>query len=108
MSQWRKEAVSRLPELRKLITDKYTNSPMTLWIELSITFEELAKEEPLRIDLLRRLWSYCEWCVAHRSGDVSTAAALGFCEHLIDSKSKIAVEEKIMDVVTNFPKYKKM
>jgi hypothetical protein len=87
MSQWRKEAGSRLPELRALISAPVVDNPMMLWIELNSEFSKACKNQPVDLDLLRRIWSYGLWCLSHPSDDVSTAAALGFFEHAIDSPS---------------------
>lgn len=39
MSQWRREASERLPELQLIIASKLVHSPMMLWIELNQEFE---------------------------------------------------------------------
>jgi len=56
-----------------------------LWIELRIQFEKLCVDLPGNRDVLRRFWTYCGWCLHSKNQDISTAAALGFCEHLIDT-----------------------
>lgn len=33
------------------------------------------------------MWDYALWCMKKGNDDVRTAAALGFCEHLIDTKT---------------------
>lgn len=69
---------------------------MGLWIELNQEFEKLSEREPPPLDLLKRIWGYCEWCLAHDSDDVQTGAALAFCEHLMDTPSRISILPKIM------------
>ena len=69
---------------------------MMLWIELNSAFEKACDQVPLPLDQLRRFWSYCEWCLEHGSDDVMTAAALGFCEHLIDTASRVEALPLIM------------
>lgn len=85
MSLWRKEASGRLPELQKIIASKEVTSPMSLWIELRLSFQKLCGQKPAPLELLRRIWGYATWCLDQGSGDVGTAAALAFCEHLIDT-----------------------
>ena len=69
---------------------------MMLWIELNIEFEKLCERRPPPLDLLKRIWEYCEWCLEHGSDDVRTGAALAFCEHLIDTPARISILPKIM------------
>ena len=96
MSRWRREATERLPEFQRLIAAREIDSPMMLWIELNQKFEKLCELKPPPVDLLRRVWLYCEWCLLHGNDDVRTAAALGFCEHLIDTKARVELLPKIM------------
>jgi hypothetical protein len=110
MSRWRREASERLPELQNLIASKLVDSPMMLWVELDSKFGRLCEEEPPPIDLLCRVWQYCDWCLVNGSDDVRTAAALGFCEHLLDSPRRAALLPKIMSradfhAVRNFMEY---
>jgi len=95
MSAWRKEASKRLPELQRFIASRKVDNPMMLWIELLMEFERLCKQERVPLDLLRRLWGYAKWCM-ERGDDVGTAAALGFCEHLIDTKESRSILPEIM------------
>ena len=96
MSRWRREASERLPELQSIIASKLVESPMMLWIELNQEFEKLCENRPPPLDLLKRIWSYCDWCLAHGSDDVQTAAALAFCEHLIDTPKRTELLPEIM------------
>lgn len=96
MSKWRREASERLPELQPLIASKLVDSPMMLWIELNQEFERRCAMAPPPLDFLRRVWGYCEWCLAHGGDDVRTAAALGFCEHLIDTPRRTELLPQIM------------
>jgi hypothetical protein len=68
---------------------------MMLWIELNMEFQRLCKQEAVPLDLLRRLWGYAKWCM-ERGDDVGTGAALGFCEHLIDTKESRSILPEIM------------
>jgi hypothetical protein len=90
MSLWRKEASTRLPELQHVVSSPRIDNPMMLWIELNMTFTRICDDPSPSPDLLRRIWGYGLWCLDHRDDDVSTAAAVGFFEHAIDSPSRIA------------------
>lgn len=96
MSQWRREASIRLPELQNIIASKDIDSPMMLWIELNQEFERRCADETPPLDLLRRIWQYSDWCLHHRNDDVQTASALGFCEHLIDTPARIRLLPQII------------
>jgi len=96
MSQWRREASEQIPELQRIISSQLVDNPMMLWIELNQEFERLCEKEPPPLDLLARVWQYCYWCMVNGNGDVRTAAALGFCEHLIDTPKRTALLPKIM------------
>ena len=96
MSLWRKEASERLPELQPLIASRLVDGPMMLWIELNGEFQKRCDESPAPLDLLRRIWQYCDWCLIHGSGDVRTAAALAFCEHLVDTPERARLLPQIM------------
>jgi hypothetical protein len=96
MSAWRKEASQRLPEFQRIIASRDVDNPMMLWIELHIKFAQLCKQVPPDLDLLRRFWSYAKWCMERGHEDVLTAAALAFCEHLLDSEASIHLLPQIM------------
>lgn len=96
MSQWRREASERLPELQRIIASNLVDSPMMLWIELNQEFQRRCENERPPLELLKRIWGYCEWCLAQGTSDIQTAAALGFCEHLIDTPKRTAILPKIM------------
>jgi hypothetical protein len=96
MSTWRKEASNRLPELQSIIASREIDNAMGLWIELRLKFSTLCKLSPQPLDLLKRIWEYALWCMEHGNDDVGTAAAFGFCEHLLDSKASQLLLPKIM------------
>ncbi len=96
MSRWRREALERLPEFQKLIASKDVDGPMMLWIKLNTTFAKLCLAETPPIPLLLRIWQYCEWCLNHNNDHVRTAAAYGFCEHLIDTPTRAALLPQII------------
>jgi len=95
VSAWRKEASKRLPELQRIIASRDVDGPMMFWIELHSKFTGLCEETPVQVDLLKRIWEYAVWCMA-QGGDVGTAAAYGFCEHLIQTRKSRAVLPRLM------------
>lgn len=96
MSLWRREASERLPELQRIIASKLVDSPMMLWIELNQEFERLCEVQPPPLDLLKRIWQYCDWCLIHGSDEVRTGAALAFCEHLIGTPARTSLLPKVI------------
>ena len=67
-----------------------------LWIELNQQFEKLCEKDTQPLSILGRIWKYCEWCLEYGNQDVQTAAAFGFCEHLLDNAERAEVLPKIM------------
>lgn len=103
MSAWRREASKRLPELQRIIASRGVDNPMMLWIELSAKFGHLCEEQPPPLDLLRRIWDYARWCIYRVEGksspyldDAGNGAALGFCEHLIDTEARRMLLPQVM------------
>jgi hypothetical protein len=96
MSRWRKEASERIPELQRIIASRDVDNPMMLWIELQLKFQALCVQDPPPLDLVRRIWGYAKWCMESGNDDVATAAAYGFCEHLLHSKATLRVLPQIM------------
>lgn len=83
---------------------------MMLWIELQVEFGRLCEKPEPPIDLLSRIWNYCDWCLIHGGDEVRTAAALAFCEHLIDTEAQRTVLPNIMKrsdflAIRNFLEY---
>jgi hypothetical protein len=95
VSAWRKEAAKRLPELQRIIASRDVDGPMMLWIELHCKFSELCDQTPLPLDLLRRIWGYAVWSLA-QGGDVGNAAAVAFCEHLIQTRKSCVTLPQLM------------
>jgi hypothetical protein len=96
MSSWRREASARLPEFQRIIASRDVDNPMRLWIELHTKFSQLCEQEPPPLDLLKRFWGYVKWCLEQENQDVLTAAALAFCEHLLDSEASKRLLPQIM------------
>ena len=85
MSAWRRNALDRLPEYRKLIVA--AESPMTLWIELHSAFEEVYCMASPDDSVIRRFYDFARWCresPGHGGylSDAGTAAVCAFYEHL--------------------------
>lgn len=90
MSAWKRVALEKLPEYRRLIDT--SDSPMALWIELHLKFEDSYRVKPLDEDLVRRFFEYARWCWQGpvKNGylsDAGTAVACAFYEHLPQSDS---------------------
>jgi hypothetical protein len=96
MSFWRKEASAKLPELQSIIASREVNNPMMLWIELRSKFDQLCEQDPPPLDLLARIWRCATWCMEQGHADSATAAAVAFCEHLLDRKAKRHILSEIM------------
>lgn len=96
MSRWRREASEQLPELQRIFASKNVDNPMMLWIDLNLEFENLCETQPPPLDLLARIWQYCNWCLTDGNDDVRTGAALAFCEHLIDTPKRTTILAEIM------------
>ncbi len=87
MSAWRREALSALPECRRII--ELSEGPMALWIELRLRFEDAVSED--NPDFVDRILRFADWCLSENSGalpnDTSTAVAVAFYEHLPQKRS---------------------
>ena len=85
MSAWKRVALEKLPEYRRIIEE--AERPMALWIELHLKFEDIYRAEVLDDDLIRRFYEYARWCLESPGegrclSDAGTAAVLAFYEHL--------------------------
>ena len=78
MSAWRREAIQRLPECRRIAEE--AENPMALWIELLSACEEAYAKGGE--DLIRRFYEFARWCWKSPSDEVRTAVACAFYEHL--------------------------
>ena len=88
MSAWKRVALEKLPEYRRHIDT--ADSPMALWIELRLKFEDVYRVKPLDEDLIRRFFQYARWCWQSPGkdgylSDAGTAVACAFYEHLPQS-----------------------
>ncbi|MGZ8939277.1 MAG: DUF7674 family protein [Limisphaerales bacterium] len=78
MSAWRREAIERLPECRRIAEE--AENPMALWIELLSACEEAYANN--NEDLIRRFYEFARWCWKSPSDEVRSAVACAFYEHL--------------------------
>ena len=78
MSAWRKQALEKLPECRRLI--EAADSPMALWIELLGECQDASRNQAE--DLICRFYEFARCCWQSPSADVRTAVACAFYEHL--------------------------
>jgi len=69
---------------------------MMLWLEIRMEFQNLCAQDPPPLDLIKRVWEYAKWCMAEGHGDVANAAALVFCEHLLDRNTTRDMLPKVM------------
>lgn len=80
MSAWRRIALERLPSLHRVIAD--AKNYYGLWIELHSAFVKAYDVDPPDVSLIRALYSYASFCLLSKDGDMSTAVAYCFYEHL--------------------------
>lgn len=93
MSAWRREALKALPELHNIIN--FAWSPMWLWIELRLTFEDdFASGNTKR---LNRILTYMRYCLAASDPDVRNAVHCAFVEHL---PQKPAIRAALSELLT--------
>src|SRR5262245_30277607 len=87
MARWRAKALELLPEFSALI--ERFDSPYMLWIELGLEFER-AYGPPVKEDLIRRFYTYADWCWRQRAQkelDLNNCVAVCFYEHLADHQA---------------------
>jgi len=85
MARWRAEALSRLPDLRRVITS--ADNIMALWIDLESSFEKAYKAEPRDESSISRIYAFADWCLQARpvpdaAHDPCSAVVVGFYEHI--------------------------
>lgn len=85
MSAWKRVALEKLPEYRLHIDA--ADSPMALWIELRLKFEEAYRVATPNKDLIGRFYEYARWCLQSPGkggylSDTGTAVACAFYEDL--------------------------
>lgn len=81
MSEWRRVAIEKLPELQNIIS--VAENPHSLWIELWLQMEDVYAQETLNDSLVERLYAYASWCLWQPHNDLlRTAVVTCFYEHL--------------------------
>ena len=85
MSAWKRVALEKLPEYRRVIDT--AERPMALWRELHLKFEEVYHADIPDDDLIRRFYEYAAWCLESPGegrylSDAGTAVVHAFYEHL--------------------------
>jgi hypothetical protein len=80
MSVWRRDALKGLPELRAAIEQSW--SPMSMWIEIHLAFEDAYRASPRADDLIKRIYALATAQARSRNSDTQTAVACAFFEHL--------------------------
>ena len=78
MSAWRRQALEKLPECRRVI--EAADNSMALWIELLGECQDAYRKQDE--GLIRRFYEFARWCWQSPSADVRTAVACAFYEHL--------------------------
>ena len=81
MSVWRQKAIECLPESRKDFEDPHT-SIYNVFSELQSAAVNFHKAN--RIDRLKKVYDFAEWCFRQKSKDLWNAAGVAFYEHLGD------------------------
>jgi hypothetical protein len=81
MAVWRRRALELFPELRHEIQGA-DSTPYSLFFEL-LPMARTAHETE-NIDLLRRIYTFAEWCMAQKAKDLWNSAGVCFYEHVFD------------------------
>ncbi len=84
MSLWRREALTRFPELHREIAD--ADGLAYLWSRLFDRLEAAyGKAGPRDEKSIAVIYDYAHWCLTHRSIEVRTAVVICFYEDLLDN-----------------------
>jgi hypothetical protein len=80
VSVWRKTALEKIPELRRLIEE--SRNVMSLWIDLGLKLDRLYQSQSDE-KTIAGIYDYASWCLNHsHNGDTQTAVVCAFYEHL--------------------------
>ena len=83
MSQWRREAIERFPELQRQIAD--AEGMYFVWMALwNARFKPAYEKEPPDEETMARVYDYAHWCLTHRSLSVRKAVEDQFYQGLAD------------------------
>jgi hypothetical protein len=66
---------------RKVLIERAL-SAMELWIELQFEAVRAFEKQPVDDETLRPIFAYARYCLAASDGDINTAVAVAFVEHL--------------------------
>ena len=81
MSEWRRVAIEKLPELQNKISA--AENPYAVWSELWLEMERIYAQETPDDSLIERLYEYASWCLWQPHNDtLRTAVVTCFYEHL--------------------------
>lgn len=99
MDLWREKAAEFLPEMLDEITS--VESPMALWIELSLRLEDACDQNKPDNDLIARIYRFAFWCLEQprtdsAQNDLSTAVAVAFIEDIpLNPKSSADLHRRL-------------
>lgn len=99
MDLWREKAAEFLPEMLDEITS--VESPMALWIELSLRLEDACDQNKPDNDLIARIYRFAFWCLEQpqtdsAQDDLSTAVAVAFIEDIpLNPKSSADLHRRL-------------
>ena len=80
MSTWRRIAIEKLPQHRKLIED--SESVGMLWVDLWLKFVD-AHRPPVDEATVKATYEFASWCLADsENADIATSTICHFYEHL--------------------------
>src|SRR5882672_10752098 len=84
MARWRGKALELLPEFSAQI--QRLDNPYMVWVELGHEFKR-AYESPMNEDIIRRFYTYADWCWCQRQKELWNSVAVCFYEHLPDRRA---------------------
>jgi len=80
MSTWRRIAIEKLPQHRKLIQE--SESVGMLWVDLWLIFID-AHRPPIDDAIVKATYAFASWCLAgSENADIATSTICHFYEHL--------------------------
>jgi hypothetical protein len=83
MAVWRRRVLELFPDLRREFQRRQCSICSVFFHLLPLVREA---HDTGDVDLARRIFSFAEWCLDQKGGEVSNASAVAFYEHLFDEK----------------------